>query len=186
MVSVSYFIFTLNLCNAFIKHMNFFMLLLVKLLVIHIHCFLSVHFLKFSILTLKFLHSKCKYSTTCSPAPHVHSGLSSNWKPVVRGAMGCGLRKFHFSVAVPSVSFGFLAIRQLPRVSLESHFSLMNWMIMRWYQGLCTDLLAFALAEENPGIHQLGDCRRILCDQSLPQIGPFRPNEVGRIAKNPG
>ena len=27
---------------------------------------------------------------------------------------------------------------------------------MRWYLGLCTDLLAFTLAEENPGTHKLG------------------------------
>ena len=40
-------------------------------------------------------------------------------------------------------------------------------------------------AEENPGKPQLGDrLLKGLCDQSLPQMGPFPPNEVGRIAQH--
>ena len=39
--------------------------------------------------------------------------------------------------------------------------------------------------EENPGKPQLGDRRmNELCDQSSPQMGPFPPNEVGRIAQH--
>ena len=38
-------------------------------------------------------------------------------------------------------------------------------------------------AEENPRKPQLGDrLMKGLCDQSSPQMGPFPPNEVGRIA----
>ena len=38
-------------------------------------------------------------------------------------------------------------------------------------------------AEENPRKPQVGDCRRA-CDQSLPQMGPFTLNNVGRIAQH--
>ena len=40
-------------------------------------------------------------------------------------------------------------------------------------------------AEENPGKSQLGDrLMKGLCDQSSSQMGPFPPNEVGRIAQH--
>ena len=42
-------------------------------------------------------------------------------------------------------------------------------------------------AEENPGKPQLGDClMKGLCDQSLPQMGPFPTNEGGMIAQTSG
>ena len=41
----------------------------------------------------------------------------------------------------------------------------------------------FLTAKENNRKPQLGDrLMKGLCDQSLPQMGPFPPNEVGRIA----
>ena len=39
-------------------------------------------------------------------------------------------------------------------------------------------------AEENPRKPQLGDRLMKLCDQSSAQMGPFPPNEVGRIAQH--
>ena len=40
-------------------------------------------------------------------------------------------------------------------------------------------------AEESPRKPQLGDClMKGLCDQSLPQMGPFHSNEVGRIEQH--
>ena len=39
-------------------------------------------------------------------------------------------------------------------------------------------------AGETPGKPQLGDrLTKELCDQSSPQMGPFPPNEVGRVAQ---
>jgi hypothetical protein len=41
------------------------------------------------------------------------------------------------------------------------------------------------IAEENPKKSQLGDrLMKGLCDQSLPQMGSFPPNEVGRIGQH--
>ena len=39
-------------------------------------------------------------------------------------------------------------------------------------------------AEENPRKPQLGERLKGLCDQSSPQVGPFPPSEVGRIAQH--
>ena len=39
----------------------------------------------------------------------------------------------------------FIAKGHLPRVSCQSHLSVNDRIILRWYRGLCTDLLAFAL-----------------------------------------
>ena len=47
------------------------------------------------------------------------------------------------------------------------------------------EIIICLTAEENPGKSQLGDrLMKGLCDQSSSQMGPFPPNEVGRIAQH--
>ena len=69
----------------------------------------------------------------------IDSIFQCTW-PVV---LGCGQKNFQLVRRCHQVLSGFLAKGHLPRVSRQSHRSLM--MIMKWSWVLCTDLLAFAL-----------------------------------------
>ena len=63
---------------------------------------------------------------------------------VVHGAMDCGQKSFQLVLWYHQLPSGFWVKGQLPRVSRQSHLSA-NDKVMRCYQRLCIDLLAFAL-----------------------------------------
>ena len=64
---------------------------------------------------------------------------------VVHGAMGCGQKSFKLVWRCHQLLSGFLAKGYLPRLSRQSRLSTNDRVVIRWYRGLCTDLLAFAL-----------------------------------------
>ena len=89
---------------------------------------------------------------------------------VVHGAMGCGQESFKLVWRCHQLLSVFLAEGHLPRVScLWANYRV----IMKWYRGLCTDLLVFTLQAKKK--KQLGDRRWWLCGESSPQIGSLPP-----------
>ena len=66
----------------------------------------------------------------------------------------------------------------LPLVSRQSRLSANGSVIIKWYWGLCTDLLGFTLQLKRTPENQLGDCRCRLCNQSSPQMGSLPPEYI--------
>ena len=102
--------------------------------------------------------------------------------------MGCGQKKLPASVAVPTAPIRVPIQRPLAS-SVASVTSVANdkgdiEMILEAVHrspGICLT------AEGNPRKPQLRDREmKRLCDQLLPQMGPFPPNEGGRIAQHVG
>ena len=67
-------------------------------------------------------------------------------RPAVHGDVGCGQKKnFRLVWQCHQLLSRFLTKGHLPGVSSQSHWSLMISVTMKSSQGLCTDLLEFAL-----------------------------------------
>ena len=65
--------------------------------------------------------------------------------PLVHGVMGCGQKSFKLVWRCHQLLSGFLIKGHSARVLRRSRMSANDRMIMRWYRGLCTDLLGFTL-----------------------------------------
>ena len=65
--------------------------------------------------------------------------------PAVHRVIGCGQKSSKLVWRCLQLLSGFLAKGYLPRVSRQSRRSLMIRVIIKWSQGLCADLLEFAL-----------------------------------------
>ena len=93
---------------------------------------------------------------------------------VVRGAMGWSKNSFKQAWQCHHYLFWFLTNGPECQVCQP-----MIRVIIKWYQGLCTDLLAFTLrlSEECPRKSQLGDHHHL-------KWGPLPPNYIGRIAEH--
>ena len=115
----------------------------------------------------------------------IHRILHDAWLKTefgVHGAIGCGQKKIHASVAVPAASVRVPGERPLAP-SVASVTSVANNRVIlgavHRSPGICL------IVEENPRKPELRDrLMKGLCDQSSPQMGPFTPNEVSKIAQH--
>ena len=104
-------------------------------------------------------------------------------KPVVHGTMGCGQKSFKLVWRCHQLLSGFLVKGQLPRVSQQSHRSLMIKMIMKWSRGCAQISWHFPYSWEKP---RKSSARRASADEGavrpvISSNGVLSFKNVGRI-----